>query len=1054
MTVTIVLGKATDGYLYSYDAGYVNSRNGLADGVAGGALGYLGQNHNGDYQQFQTMIGFDYTAVPATEQVVSAQVHMSVASVLTPAQSRTLEVYGYAWSSGGLTTSDWRNITNLGALTMRGQVFNLHTAQSYRLCASSEDIPAAVQAATTMDFVVVTDRQRRGNTPSVDEGVAVYTADQDGTTSDPALVFTTVTKSKVVPALGAAVELSDGTWVHLITSGTLAGTANLVHVTKAGVSTVVAALPVGSAATQFDAGEGAQGLALVVDSADHLYVLGKVGNFNNGLAALAYVKGSGYTWAAQTLRSVGLAAYDANINNVAAAWHNVAGGRIMALVSHAAGSGANASHSYYTGDMSWCLLDATYLRTGVGSYLKAAGSVVGTLLPSFSKVGYHGLPTNETGTLLDVAAAQGGNPRWGFTTSVNKTAALGDNRAVYLGRYVINTAGDGLDSTSYQQLNNFAVKDANAKLRVLRISDSVASVCSADSDTGWGLALSQHQYSGSSSTPTGLGFETLGGESILNLPNEATIAKANWWDAVFNEGENRVWFYYVDSTAPNAIRRTAVDLTTMQAVRNSVLVHAAPVGAVINAIRVPRNSAVTDRVMIEVAYTLTGAVASVTVIDTFNLPPTAPILDPPTNYDATIAKVFTWTPTDPNLGDTQSAYQLQILDADLGTTALDTGKVASTTPSRNVAGGTLTNAKNYQWRVKTWDAADAEGEWSGYGTFQTSAGGAVTVTVPATDNPAGLDTDDLYVSWSVTGTTQASYRVVLRRVLDNAIISDTGWVTSTATQHLISGMLSDVQYRVDVQVRNAALTLSGIGQRLLLPSYATPEPPVLTLTPVTEGGYVLVSVSNPIPGQPEVPGSPEYGFESGAGTWAGTNCTVAASAEQAHSGTQSLKLTTTGSPTQMSARDVTGKVAVVTDVRYTARAWVYRPVAGPATITIDWLNSGGGLISSSEVTIGAVPAATWTLMQVTAPAPALATHATFGPTVKSSPVTGTVLYADDMALTGASDRPEVISNQILRRPAGSGTAWEVVGTVEVDGSLRDYGATSGKLYEYLARGSS
>ena len=1054
MTVTIVLGKATDGYVWSFDSNYTNSRNGPGDGLSGGSVGFIGQNHNSGYQSFQTFIGFDYTAVPADQKIVGAQIHLSVASVLTPSAPRALEAHLYAWSPGGLTVNDWHNITKINQIPLSGRVWNLNQAGAgEHLIASQDDLAPAVAAATSVEFLVCTDRQRLGLTPSVDEGVSLYLADTDGTASDPALVFTTRARSTLAPALGAAVELSDGTWASLKTVTTDSATAVIEHTTKTGTVTTVGTVPIADSGTAFERQDGAQGLALVVDSSDNLYVLGRLAGTQNTLAAQVWTKNSGtYTWAAKTLRSANMPTYDGAINNVAGAWHPTAGGRIFALVSHSAGTGANSPSAYYANDHLWVLLDTTYLRTGSGSFLRGSGTTFGVLVESSIKSNYHGVPTNETGTLMDVAAAGGANPSWGFTLTARKVSALGDNSRLAQGRYVINAAGTGLDHTSANTAD-WGVKDANAKARAVRISDSVWATLTTDSDAGYGLSVQVSQYSGLTSAPNYLGSLRLGGEAILNFPAESTIARAPWWDAVFNETENTLWVYYVDSTAPNALRRTAIDMSSMQPLRNSVLVSVLAVGTVINAIRVPRNSAVTERGLVQISSTLSGTISTTTVIDTFNLPPTAPVLIPPVNYDATVAKAFTWTFTDPNPGDTQSAYQLQILDADLGTTALDTGKIVSTVSSHNVAGGTLTNTKSYQWRVKTWDSQDAEGEWSGYGSFQTSAGGAVTITDPATDNPAGLDTDDTYISWVVSGATvQASYRIILRKVAGLVVVSDTGWVTSTATTALVSGMASDVQYRVDVQVRNAALVLSGIGQRLLLPSYATPEPPVVTLTDVSDQGYLLVSVSNPLPGQPEVPGSPEYDFEAGAGDWVATGASVAASTEQAHSGTQSLKMTAVAAPVQMYARNYVQRVPVTTGVRYVARAWVYRPVAGPVTISIEWVNGSNVTQSTTELTIGAVPANTWTLMQVTGPAPAGATFAVFGPTVKSNPPTGTVLYVDDAALIGASDRPDVTKNQLLRRPAGSDDPWDLVATIGVDESVRDYSLSSGKLYEYKARG--
>lgn len=1055
MTVTIVLGNATDGYLYSYDATYTNSRNGPADGVTGGAIGYVGQNHNSTYQQFQTFLGFTYTAIPATEKVVAAQVHVSTADVVTPSRSADAELRLYAWSAGGLITGDWRNIANLAALPLMGQTYNLHMSEGARWVASADALALQVQNNATVELVVATDRQRAGNTPTVDEGIALYTADQAGTTYDPALIISTTTRSRVHGVLGAAVELSDGTWVQLTTDGTDSPDINLTHTTKAGVVTTVGNVQVSvPGEVNFGGPAGAQAIALAVDSSDHLYVVGRQYGAQNVLAVQAFTKNVGYSWTPRTIRTVGLTAYDGQINNVVVAWHSTAGGRLMVLVGHAAGTGANSGQAYFTSDLVWALLDSTYLRTNAGTLVRGGGSMVGTLVSSALRTGYHGVPTNETGSMLDVAAAGGGNPAWGFLTSANKYAVMGDNSQVSAGRYIINAAGTGLDHVSTWAVG-YGVKDANAKLRAVRVSDTVVAVITTDSDAGWGFTIETLQYQGTTFAPNVLGYLNLGGEIITNLPAESVLSHANSWDAVYNETENRLWIYYVDSTASNALRRTAIDLSTMQPLRNSVVVSALGVGAVINAIRIPRNSAVTDRVLVQLAHSIGGVSSATTVIDLFNLPPTAPVLNPPTNYDATIAKAFTWTPTDPNAGDTQSAYQLQIMDADLGTTALDTGKIVSTASSHNVAGGTLANTKSYQWRVKTWDASDSEGEWSGYGTFQTSAGGAVTITDPAVDSPPGMDTDDYYISWSVTGTVQASYRVILRRMSTLAVISDTGWVTSTATTALVSGMLSDVQYRVEVQVRNAGLVLSGIGQRLITPSYATPEPPVVTLSELSDQGYILVSVANPIPGQPEVVGSPEYGFEAGASSttgWTTVACTFVASQEQAHTGTWSAKLTVVGSPSLVYARDAAGKVPVTAGVRYTARMWAYRTTPGQVSVAIDWSQEPSGTYVSTSAGSAVIPANTWTLLTVTGVCPAGAGGAIFGPTLVDSPAAGTVCYVDDMALTGASDRPDVARNQVLRRPAGTMDPWTVVGEVGVDGSVRDYEVTSGKLYEYMARG--
>lgn len=196
----------------------------------------------------------------------------------------------------------------------------------------------------------------------------------------------------------------------------------------------------------------------------------------------------------------------------------------------------------------------------------------------------------------------------------------------------------------------------------------------------------------------------------------------------------------------------------------------------------------------------------------------------------------------------ESASQGIELEAADGDSVVDTGKVTSATSSRTVAGGTLTNGVSYRWRVRTWDALDTQGPWSNYGTFSTSSGGTVTITDPATDNPAGVITDDILVTWVATGTTPAKVRARLYRNDTGAMIGDSGWQTyAGSNQNYISGMVSDVEHTITIQVENAALLQSGIGSRLVTPSYGTPEVPLITVTPIPDGGYVLIAVENPPP---------------------------------------------------------------------------------------------------------------------------------------------------------------------------------------------------------------
>jgi hypothetical protein len=97
----------------------------------------------------------------------------------------------------------------------------------------------------------------------------------------------------------------------------------------------------------------------------------------------------------------------------------------------------------------------------------------------------------------------------------------------------------------------------------------------------------------------------------------------------------------------------------------------------------------------------------------FNNPPNAPTLNSPTasyRFNPNASVTFSWSFSDNDTGDSQSAYQLQIGDSDFTTIYLDTGKVTSTNTSTTVALPSTVGV--YYWRVTTWDSQNAQGAWS------------------------------------------------------------------------------------------------------------------------------------------------------------------------------------------------------------------------------------------------------------------------------------------------------------------------------------------------------
>jgi hypothetical protein len=172
--------------------------------------------------------------------------------------------------------------------------------------------------------------------------------------------------------------------------------------------------------------------------------------------------------------------------------------------------------------------------------------------------------------------------------------------------------------------------------------------------------------------------------------------------------------------------------------------------------------------------------------------------------------------------------------------------VEGTASNHTLAASGLTNGVTYRWRVRTYDASGLQGSYASYGTFTTAAKGLVTITDPSADNPAGLDTASVDVTWTysaIGGATQASRRVQVIRTSNSTVHLDTGMQATTDQTYSVTGLLTDVEYRIEVSVLDTAASTSDPATRLVTPSFANPELPTVVL--VAGDSYVDVSITNP-----------------------------------------------------------------------------------------------------------------------------------------------------------------------------------------------------------------
>jgi hypothetical protein len=238
----------------------------------------------------------------------------------------------------------------------------------------------------------------------------------------------------------------------------------------------------------------------------------------------------------------------------------------------------------------------------------------------------------------------------------------------------------------------------------------------------------------------------------------------------------------------------------------------------------------------------------------YNTNPTAPTGLTRANFDATEASALTWTFNDPDAGNSQSAYQLQIIRVSDGVAVVDTGKVASITSSYTLTAGTLENNKQYQWKVKCWDNSDAVGPYSDLATFYTSAKPTVTITTPALDG-ATVSGPSLTTTWSMSDPEsegQGAYQVKFTSSAD-AVLWDSGKITAADVRaKLIDYTLANsISYKVKVTVWDPKGIASAEAVRTFVTSFTPPPVPTFITAADMERACITLTITNPAPGAGE-----------------------------------------------------------------------------------------------------------------------------------------------------------------------------------------------------------
>lgn len=149
-------------------------------------------------------------------------------------------------------------------------------------------------------------------------------------------------------------------------------------------------------------------------------------------------------------------------------------------------------------------------------------------------------------------------------------------------------------------------------------------------------------------------------------------------------------------------------------------------------------------------------------------------------------------------------------------------------------------------------------------------------------------------------------------------------------------------------------------------------------------------------------------FETGAGSWTGSDATVAHSTAQAHGGTGSLLVTAVGSPAQSYVRDYSRAVPVTPGTTYRCAMWVRSPQTLSVIAAVDYVDNSFGYIGGAYSSTVVLVANTWTRIAVAGAATVGSTQAICGPTILT-PANGNTLYLDDIVFGDGAAVPDLIT---------------------------------------------
>lgn len=604
----------------------------------------------------------------------------------------------------------------------------------------------------------------------------------------------------------ASLVLSDGTVVEASTNGSTTLTLSQIAPPPSTTSTTIATIVLGTGATTFAVPVGVSTVALAsrvnADGTEDVFVLGPRGGSALHLLAIHFQRSAAGVWSELGRRAVQLPApasgTAAAISSLAVGYYAAPKGTPSLFVLGRRDQPRNASGVFY----------ATLDPRGIAStafVLTLKSGDAPSWLPALAPTTAAALPP------VDVAKLSNGS----FAIFVDQEG-------------VVDVLGDGTVVSRYRSGTTMTLTALRARVVALG-GDVFASVFG--SETLADLTLVVRNVSGS-----------LIARRSIPTPDVLAGGMGAKWDVYYNPVADELVVYYVAATT-RTIRRIVVPMTTLVVGAAATVSSLAGTGGTIGVLRVQREAPDERRARIGLAQTLTGVESYQTLLDTSrNVAPLAPALYfDGASLDATNPIILSWVFGDSNPRDRQTAYDLEVQRVSDLVNVVSAVNVTSTTASRVIAGGTLANGVAYRYRVRTKDALGTYGAWSSYSAnFTPLSNGTVTITSPAADDPAGLNTATVPIAWtaSIPGATPEEWELRVYIVATGTLYHSAGSATSYASSYN-APVPTDQRVRIEVNAVSSAGT-SSTATRYLTSSYSLPmeATPTVVLDPTGSAARV------------------------------------------------------------------------------------------------------------------------------------------------------------------------------------------------------------------------